>query len=130
MDVNPTMSSSSSSNKKWRFFLWRHLRLSYVSWTGRHRVENRVGEVRYPEGCSVVKMIFLAPEIQRVCVCGVTFFTAVLSNCTHFTAKYTKKTYFTLIYVQTMYKFMANMLFMVLMVRLVFGLSMSRRSQR
>ena len=45
-------------------------------------------------------------------------FTAVLSNFTHFTAKYTQKTYITLIYVQKKYKFMENMLFMVLMVRI------------
>jgi len=54
----------------------------------------------------------------------------VPSNCTHFTAKSTQKTFFTLIYVQKMYKFMANMLFMVLVFRMVFGSSVSRCFQQ
>ena len=73
---------------------------------GRHRVENRVGEVQARGGggrggvgsgwlrtsliVSVLcyKCCSLAPEMPVcVSVCEVTIFTAVLSNCTHFTAR-------------------------------------------
>ena len=72
-----------SSEARISAFLYRYRTAFLVSRTHKPTTlrTSPVVSVLFYKCCS------LAPGIQSACVCVVTFFTAVLSNCTHFSAR-------------------------------------------